>query len=44
MDDDVLPILERYDWPGNVRELRNTVERMAILTPGNQITIRFDPV
>ena len=38
MDDDVLPILERYDWPGNVRELRNTVERMAILTPGNQIT------
>ena len=38
MDDDVLPVLERYDWPGNVRELRNTVERMAILTPGNQIT------
>jgi two-component system nitrogen regulation response regulator NtrX len=38
MDDDVLPMLERYEWPGNVRELRNTVERMAILTPGNQIT------
>jgi two-component system nitrogen regulation response regulator NtrX len=38
MDDDALPILERYDWPGNVRELRNTVERMAILTPGSQIT------
>jgi two-component system, NtrC family, nitrogen regulation response regulator NtrX len=38
MHDDVLPILERYEWPGNVRELRNTVERMAILTPGNQIT------
>jgi two-component system, NtrC family, nitrogen regulation response regulator NtrX len=37
MDDNVLPILERYDWPGNVRELRNTVERMAILTPGRQI-------
>jgi two-component system nitrogen regulation response regulator NtrX len=36
--DDVVPILERYDWPGNVRELRNTVERMAILTPANQIT------
>jgi two-component system nitrogen regulation response regulator NtrX len=51
MDDDVLPFLERYDWPGNVRELRNTVERMAILTPGNQITsdsipmeIRLSPV
>jgi len=38
MDEDVLPILERYDWPGNVRELRNTVERMAILTPGTWIT------
>ena len=43
MDDDVLPILERYDWPGNVRELRNTVERMAILTPGRQITRRLHP-
>jgi two-component system nitrogen regulation response regulator NtrX len=38
MDDDVLPVLERYDWPGKVRELRNAVERMAILTPGNHIT------
>jgi two-component system nitrogen regulation response regulator NtrX len=38
MDEHVLPILERYEWPGNVRELRNTVERMAILTPGNRIT------
>jgi two-component system nitrogen regulation response regulator NtrX len=38
MDEDVLPILERYEWPGNVRELRNTIERMAILTPGNRIT------
>jgi two-component system nitrogen regulation response regulator NtrX len=38
MDDDVVPILERYDWPGNVRELRNAVERMAILTPGDRIT------
>jgi two-component system nitrogen regulation response regulator NtrX len=38
MDEEVLPILERYEWPGNVRELRNAVERMAILTPGNHIT------
>jgi two-component system nitrogen regulation response regulator NtrX len=44
MDDDVLPILERYDWPGNVRELRNTVERMAILTPGSQITTDAIPM
>jgi two-component system nitrogen regulation response regulator NtrX len=44
MDADVLPFLERYDWPGNVRELRNTVERMAILTPGNQITFESIPL
>ncbi|HZM95083.1 MAG TPA: sigma-54 dependent transcriptional regulator [Vicinamibacterales bacterium] len=44
MDDDVRPILERYDWPGNVRELRNAVERMAILTPGNQITTDSVPL
>ena len=33
IDEDVLPMLERYDWPGNIRELRNAVERMAILSP-----------
>ena len=44
MDDDVLPILEGYAWPGNVRELRNTVERMAILTPGDRITAASVPL
>jgi len=24
-----------YPWPGNVRELRNLIERIAILSPGN---------
>ena len=23
-----------YNWPGNVRELRNLIERIAILSPG----------
>jgi len=27
-----------YDYPGNVRELRNLVERLVILTPGDQVT------
>jgi len=44
IDEDVLPILERYDWPGNIRELRNTVERMAILTAGNRITLESIPL
>src|SRR5262245_18857858 len=44
IDEDVLPVLERYEWPGNVRELRNAVERMAILTPGTRITAESIPM
>jgi two-component system nitrogen regulation response regulator NtrX len=43
VDDEVLPVLERYPWPGNVRELRNAVERMAILTPDSHITVKSIP-
>jgi two-component system, NtrC family, nitrogen regulation response regulator NtrX len=32
-----LKLLCRYDYPGNVRELRNLIERIVILTPGEQI-------
>jgi two-component system nitrogen regulation response regulator NtrX len=42
--DDVFPVLEDYHWPGNARELRNTVERMAILTPGDQLGIESVPI
>lgn len=37
---DILSILMRYDWPGNVRELENLVQRMIILTEGEQINDR----
>ena len=43
IDPGVVSILENYSWPGNVRELRNVVERMAILTPGDRITIDSVP-
>jgi two-component system nitrogen regulation response regulator NtrX len=43
IDDDVLPLLERYDWPGNIRELRNAVERMAILSAGDRIALEAVP-
>ena len=44
IDDGVFPVLERLPWPGNARELRNVVERMAILTPGDRITLDSVPV
>jgi two-component system nitrogen regulation response regulator NtrX len=43
IDPEVVSMLERYSWPGNVRELRNVVERMAILAPGDPITIESVP-
>jgi len=44
MEPDVVPVLERYHWPGNVRELRNVVERMAILSRSDQITVDSIPL
>jgi two-component system nitrogen regulation response regulator NtrX len=44
LDPDVVPVLRQYAWPGNVRELRNVIERMAILTPGDRITVASIPL
>jgi len=32
--------LLRHPWPGNVRELRNTIQRAALLAPGERIEAR----
>ena len=34
---EAITLLKGYQWPGNVRELRNTVERMAILGPLDEL-------
>jgi len=34
----VLQRLLAHDWPGNVRELENLIERLVVLTPGDEIT------
>ena len=34
---EVLASLERHNWPGNVRELKHTVQRLAILSAGEEI-------
>jgi two-component system nitrogen regulation response regulator NtrX len=44
VDAGVMDVLWSYRWPGNVRELRNVVERMAILTPGEQIPVSAIPI
>ena len=33
-----IDMLCEYEYPGNVRELRNLIERLVILTPGDQVT------
>src|SRR5690606_8276520 len=32
--DDAMAVLQAHDWPGNVRQLRNNIERLLILTRG----------
>jgi DNA-binding NtrC family response regulator len=41
---EVLSKFIQYSWPGNVRELENVIERMVILTPGEQLTLEDLPV
>jgi two-component system response regulator HydG len=35
--DRALQILQKYHWPGNVRELENVVQRLIVMTDGDQI-------
>jgi NtrC-family two-component system response regulator AlgB len=35
--------IESYGWPGNIRELKNALERAAILSTGDQVTIEDLP-
>ncbi len=35
-----LNLMLTHNWPGNVRELRNFVERVYILTPGDEVDVQ----
>jgi len=37
---DAMAFLQRYPFPGNVRELRNLVERLLIMTQGNNVNVQ----
>ena len=39
--DDALKVLVNHDWPGNVRQLKNVVERLIIMSDGNQLNQKF---
>jgi transcriptional regulator with GAF, ATPase, and Fis domain len=40
---DIIKAFTEYDWPGNVRELENIIERMIILSEGDELTIQDLP-
>jgi len=35
--DDAMAVLQAHNWPGNIRQLRNNVERLMILSRGDDI-------
>jgi len=35
---EAMQMLTRYSWPGNVRELRNVVERLGVMSSGEEVT------
>ena len=39
LDEKAMRKLKDYDWPGNIRELENLIERIAILTNNEVITL-----
>ena len=36
---EAMKILQDYPWPGNVRELKNLLEKMVVLSDGDEITV-----
>jgi transcriptional regulator with PAS, ATPase and Fis domain len=44
LNNDVMPILRKYEWPGNIRELKNVVERISILCENRLITADLLPL
>lgn len=36
LESDALAVLQAHPWPGNIRQLRNNLERLLILTRGDQ--------
>jgi len=44
INNDAMQALVNYPWPGNIRELENTIERIVILSPNDEVGIEDLPV
>jgi len=40
---DLLPVFAAYRWPGNIRQLENLMERLIVLSDGNEIKLNDLP-
>jgi len=40
---EIFNIFYKYIWPGNIREMENIIERLVIVTPGEEITPAYLP-
>jgi DNA-binding NtrC family response regulator len=38
IDDEGMKLFLNYSWPGNIRELENLIERLYVISPGNEIS------
>lgn len=43
MPPDLLPVFTAYRWPGNIRQLENLMERLVLLSVGNEVTMQDLP-
>ncbi len=43
LPESLLPCFAGHGWPGNVRELENVLERIVVLSPGNEVTVEDLP-
>jgi DNA-binding NtrC family response regulator len=41
--DDAMQALKAYSWPGNVRELENLIQRLVVMTDGDEIALKNIP-
>lgn len=41
---EAIDTMQRYDWPGNIRELRNVVERIHVISRGEELVFSPAPL